>query len=98
MRFKLIHLAPEVLVNSKTVQGVLETKKFEKVRVNSRTDIILKPVNYFEFIAVIKRNRIKVIIKQVDDGEMFFWSLIPFWGMNKETMQRILHEGVPEED
>jgi hypothetical protein len=98
MRFKLIRLAPEVLINSKTVQGILETKKFEKVRVNSRTDIILKPVNYFEFIAVIKRNRVKVIIKQIDGGEMFFWSLIPFWGMNRETMQRILHEGVPEED
>ncbi|MFA6340911.1 MAG: hypothetical protein WCX27_01575 [Candidatus Paceibacterota bacterium] len=98
MRFKLIHLAPEVLKNSKTVQGILETKKFERTRVNSRTDTILKPVNYFEFIAVIKRNRIKVIVKQIDNGNFFFWSLIPFWGMNEDTMTRILHDGIPEED
>ncbi len=98
MRFKLIHLAPEVLKATHTLQGVLETKKFERVRVNSRTDQILKPVNYYEFIAVIKRNRVKVIVKQVDGGAKFFWSLIPFWGMNKNTMSRIFHGGLPEED
>lgn len=98
MRFKLIHLAPEVLKNSNTIQGILETKKFERIRVNSRTDNVLKLVTYYEFIAVIKRNRIKVILKQIESGNKFFWSIIPFWGMNTNTMTRILHDGVPEED
>lgn len=98
MRFKLIYLAPEVLKSSHTVQGILETKKLEKVRVNSRTDTLLKSVVYYEFIAVIKRNRIKVIVKQIDGGQKFFWSIIPFWGMNTETMTRLLHDGVPEEN
>ena len=98
MRFKLIGLAPEVLKLSHTVQGILESKRFERIRVNSRTDTILKPVNYYEFIAVIKRNRIKVIVKQIDGGSNFFWSIIPFWGMNTDTMTRLLHEGTPEED
>jgi hypothetical protein len=98
MRFKLINLAPEVLKLSHTVQGILETKKFERIRMKGRTDTVLKPVSYFEFIAVIKRNRIRIIIKQIDYGQKFFWSIIPFWGMNTETMNRILHSGVPEED
>ncbi len=98
MRFKLLHLAPQVLQLSYTVQGVLETKKFERIRVKNRTDTILKPVNYYEFVAVIKRNRVKVIIKQIDHGNKFFWSIIPFWGMNTETMTRLLHDGIPEED
>jgi hypothetical protein len=98
MRFKLLHLAPEVLQSSHTLQGILETNRFERVRVNSRTDTILKPVNYFEFIAVIKRNRIKVIIKQIDEGVKYFWSIIPFWGMDDTTLTRILHDGVLEED
>lgn len=98
MRFKLIPLAPEVLKSSHTVQGILETKKFERVRVSSRTDTILKPVVYYEFIAVLKRNRVKVIVKEIDGGNKFFWSLIPFWGMNQNTMTRILHDGTPEED
>lgn len=98
MRFKLLHLAPEILVLSHTIQGILETKKFERIRVSNRTDTLLKPVNYFEFLAVIKRNRIKVVLKQIDYGEKFFWSIIPFWGMDTNTMTRLLHDGVPEED
>ncbi|OHA14688.1 MAG: hypothetical protein A2909_03285 [Candidatus Tagabacteria bacterium RIFCSPLOWO2_01_FULL_39_11] len=98
MRFKLIYLAPEVLKISSSLQGVWETKKFEYVKIHSRTDAILKNVSYYEFIAVIKRNRVKIIVKQVEGGNKMFWSIIPFWGMNKDTMNRILHEGNPEED
>src|SRR3989344_5464397 len=72
MRFKLLYLAPEILRLSHTLQGVLETKKFERVRVHNRTDDILKPVNYYEFIAVIKRNRIRVIVKQIDGAQKIY--------------------------
>ena len=98
MRFKLLHLAPEILKSSHTLQGILETKKLERIRTNSRTDTVLKPVTYYEFIAVLKRNRVRIIIKQIENGQKFFWSIVPFWGMNIETMRRILHDGVPEED
>ncbi|MCC6323229.1 hypothetical protein IT400_00370 [Candidatus Nomurabacteria bacterium] len=98
MRFKLIHLAPEILELSHTIQGKLETKKFERVRSHNRTDTVLKIVTYYEFIALIKRDRVKIIVKQIDNGEKFFWSLIPFWGMNEDTKSRIFHDGLPEED
>jgi hypothetical protein len=98
MRLKLIHLAPEILKSSHTLQGILETKKFERVKTNNRWEHIQKNVTYFEFIAVIKRNRCKVVVKQIEGGKKFFWSIIPFWGMNEETKTRILHTGVPEED
>ncbi len=98
MRFKLLHLVPEILRSSHTLQGVLETKKFERIRIHSRTDTILKPVKYYEFIAVLKRNRVKVVVKQIDEGHKFFWSIIPFWGMKRATMERMFYEGFPEED
>lgn len=98
MRFKLLYLAPEILKSSHTLQGVFETKKFERIRIHSRTDTVLKPVSYYEFIAVLKRNRVRIIIKQIEAGQKFFWSIVPFWGMNTETMNRILHDGTPEED
>ncbi len=98
MRFKLIPLVPEILKRSHTLQGVLETRGFEKVRIHSRTEHVLKHVTYYEFIAVIKRERVKIIIKKIENGNKFFWSIIPFWRMNKKIKSRILHEGVPEED
>lgn len=98
MRFRLIGVASEVLKVSTTLQGIWETKKFESVKVNKRIDNILKHVTYYEFIAVMKRNRIKVIVKQIENGPKFFWSIIPFWGMDKETATRIFYQGNPEED
>jgi len=98
MRFYLIHLAPEVLKISNSVQGVWETKRFEYLKTNKKWENILKSVTYYEFVAVIKRNRVKIIVKQIDDGKKVFWSIIPFWRMSKETMTRILHDGNPEED
>jgi len=98
MRFKLIYLAPEVIKISSSLQGVWETKQFENIKVHNRTDNVLKNVIYFEFIAIIKRNRVKIIIKQIESGQKIFWSIIPFWKMNKDTMNRIFHEGNPEED
>ncbi|OGZ97731.1 MAG: hypothetical protein A3J10_00680 [Candidatus Sungbacteria bacterium RIFCSPLOWO2_02_FULL_54_10] len=80
MRFKVLFLVPEVLCLSHTVQGVWETKHFERVRIHSRTDIILKHVTYYEFIAVIRRVRIKIVIKQIEDGQRFFLEHYPFWG------------------
>lgn len=98
MRFKLLNLAPEVLTLSKTVQGIWHTKHFERVRIHSRTDTVLKDVSYYEFIAVLNQVRVKVVVKQIDGGQKFFWSIIPFWGINKETKNRKIHGGNPEED
>lgn len=98
MRFKLLHLAPEILKISHTLQGKLETKKFERIRSHGRTDTVLKLVTYYEFIALVKRDRVKIIVKQIDNGEKFFWSMIPFWKMDENTKSRIFHDGELEED
>lgn len=98
MRLNLLHLAPVVLRTSSTLQGIWDTKNFERVRVHGRTDIILKIVVYYEFVAVIEKIRVKVIVKQIENGQKFFWSIIPYWGIDKGTKKRKLHSGYPEED
>lgn len=98
MRFKLLHLAPEVLKLSRTVQGVLKTKHFERIRMHSRTDMKLVLVIYYEFVAVLGSSRVKVIVKEIDDGDPSFWSLIPFWGIETTTKKRRLYAGDPEND
>jgi len=65
---------------------------------HSRTDTVLKPVSYYEFIAVLENVRVKVIVKQVDGGEKFFWSIIPYWKIDSVNSRRLLHSGDPESD
>lgn len=97
-RLKLVQYAPEVLKLSRTVQGIWHTKRFEMQKTHSRWERILKDVSFYEFLAVIENVRLKVIIKQVAGGEKHFWSVIPFWKINKETSRRVLHSGDPEND
>ena len=98
MRFKLLHLAPLIITASNTLQGIWETKHFEDIRNRNRTDTLLTPVTYYEFIAIIGHTRVKVIIKQIESGQKFFWSLIPYWKIDSQTRKKKLHNGQPEHD
>ncbi len=97
-RLRLLFLAPEVLKKSHTLQGIWTTKCFEVQKVNNRWDHVMKEVVFYEFIAVLDNVRIKVIIKEVLGGKKYFWSVTPFWGIDKLAKKRILHSGNPKKD
>ena len=97
MRLKSLRLIPEILTNSKTLQGVCHTNILEKKKINSRWENRLCEVSYYEFIAVIEKKRIKIIVKQIEGGEKHFWTIIPYWKMDNFN-RRVLHEGDPEND
>jgi len=90
-RLKLIHYAPEVLRLSRTVQGIWSVKRFEEQKTNNRWEHIMKEVIHYEFIAVLDSVRVKVIVKEISGGEKYFLSIIPCWGIDKNTSKRILH-------
>jgi len=101
-RLRHIRLAPQIIRNSKTLQGVWKTQNFERIKRKEGWEKVLKHITYYEFIAVMESHdsqvRVKVIVKQVDGGEKHFLSIIPFWGINKTTGKRLLHSGNPEND
>jgi hypothetical protein len=91
-------LAPDVIKLSRTIQGISNTKNMESWRNNNRTEMIMKPVAYYEFVAILNDIRVRVIVKQVDGGPKYFWSIIPFWKVNKNNNQRKMFNGNPEVD
>ena len=100
-RLKLLHLAPQILEKSYTLQGIWRTKQFEEQKTNKTNNKwkhIMKDVVFYEFIAVLDNIRLKVIVKEVVGGEKHFWSIIPYWGINKATGKRILHGSKVEYD
>jgi hypothetical protein len=98
MRLKLLHYAPEILRKSHTLQGINQTSTFERQKKHGRWEGALKPVTYYEFIAVMDRVRTKVIVKRVEGEESYFYSIIPFWRVSAITKKRLLHDGNSEED
>ena len=92
-RFKYMHLAPQILASSHTLQGIRTIEQSDEI------------VVYYEFIAVLEDKRIRIIVKQNGDGEKIFWSIIPFWKMDKkqhndyfilENLKRIKAKHPPE--
>ena len=97
IRFKIFKYVKNILENSKTIQGISEEKIFEEINSNHRTYRELVTANFYEFIAVIDNTRIRVILKEVNGSDKYFWSVIPFWGKGKNN-KRKLHYGRPNFD
>lgn len=101
-RLRHIRFAPEIIKLSKTLQGHLCINKIERIRRNTKWEKVMRKVTYYEFISVMESNgsriRFKVLVKQVEGTEKHFLSIIPFWGTNKTTGERVIHSGNPESD
>ena len=77
-RLKIFKFAPTILGNSYTLQGKTRTKSFEYLKINSRWEYILKDVIYYDFIAILEEFPIRVTVKQVENLNKYFWSIIPY--------------------
>ncbi|HLD38236.1 MAG: hypothetical protein A3G45_02910 [Candidatus Staskawiczbacteria bacterium RIFCSPLOWO2_12_FULL_37_15] len=94
-RLKLLHLAPQILRKSHTLQGIWQTRQFENNNTNGQWKYLMKDIIFYEFIAVLENIRVKVIVKEVLGGEKHFWSIIPYWSIDKASSKRILCSGNP---
>jgi len=78
-KFKLINKARQIIEIATTFQeydeGLLEMQR-KKYKKRVLETIVVK---YWGLVAVIDDYRIKVIIRQMGNGEKHFWSVIPAW-------------------
>jgi hypothetical protein len=79
MRFRLLPIALQILGDSHTLQNRVLSRRFEDRYVNSRKESALLTVIYYEFMAIIQEKRVKVVIKQVENSEKIFLSVIPMF-------------------
>ena len=91
MRLKLLHLAPQVLKLSRTVQGMSQEREFVHKKVHSRWDNVLVDIYYWEFVAIIEEVRIRVVVRQVSGGKKHFWSIIPFWQNDNNRNRKMIY-------
>lgn len=96
VRLKLLRLAPEILKSSHTLQEYFETNRLERKKINARWEKAMVRVRYYGFVAIINGSRMKIIVKEVEGGQKFFWSIIPFWKnkrLDNGKNEKILHNG-----
>lgn len=98
IRFRILNLAPEIIARSHTLQEFNEMNSFERVKINSRWEKRMKKVKYYAFIAIVGELRAKVIVKEVEGGVKFFYSIHPFWKKDHRNGKKLMYSGDLEED
>lgn len=96
LRLKFLHLAPEVIKKSHTLQEIRESNNFERQKINSRWERRMMIVRYYAFVAILDNIRLKIIVKEINGGKKFFWSIYPHWRQKRSDdgkNKKILHEG-----
>lgn len=97
LKFSLLPLAIEIIKKSGTLQeyrtGLTTIGKIGKDGL-----ALAKATEYWGFIAIVgesKRIKIKVILRKIGDGNITFWSVMPFSKL--KGGQRLYTEGIEEE-
>lgn len=79
LKFNLFSKAIEIIAISTTHQEYDEGMKNIKKKKHKRIIFESATVKYWGLVAIIRSTRVKVIIRQVGNGQKHFWSVIPAW-------------------
>lgn len=79
-RFRLLESAYQVLRRTSTHQEYEERLEEIIVKMKKQKTKVSKTARYWGFIAITRRNdRIKIVVRQIGDGKLHFWSVYPWW-------------------
>ena len=77
MRIDLLPTVLKIIGASHTLQNRSLRRRFEYRYVNSRKESALTDVTYYEFVAIMDERRVRVVVKQIENFEKIFLSVIP---------------------
>lgn len=100
-RLRLLPLVPEIIKKSHTLQEFDERKLFVRQKINSLWGQRMKTVRYYVFVAIVKNLRLKVVVKEIEGGAKFFYSLYPSWRVVDDgngNQRKVFYTGNLEED
>lgn len=95
-RLRLFPLAVKIISKSHTLQEYDKRKILIRQNINSGWQKRTKITRYYVFVAIIKDVRLKVIIKEIDGGVKFFYSLYPSWKVVKNyngNQKKVFYSG-----
>jgi len=80
-RLRLIPVAKEIIALSNTLQEFEERAMYTRGKEKSGWVKLYKMNNYYVFMALSKNKdaRFKVVVKELEGGEAYFYSIYPSW-------------------
>ncbi|MDP2629838.1 MAG: hypothetical protein Q8P56_00345 [Candidatus Uhrbacteria bacterium] len=102
-RLRLIPVAERIIRKTQTLQEYDERNLMVRQKTSSKWQQVMKRVRYYIFIAIDldKNVRVKVIVKEIEGGAKFFYSVYMSWWETKQAdgqTKKAFHTGDPERD
>ena len=99
-KFKLLPRAKNLIGLTTTYQEYDESLTTIRKKRFKRTIEEATTVKYWGFVAIMQNFRIKVIVRQISNGQKHFWSAIPAWITNHYRNIKLISQakGNLEED
>lgn len=83
-RFQILKYVKPVLEGMRYYQEYRENLENVRIKKHGIPRCVMKIARYWAFVAVINdKIRIKIILKKIGDGQIIFWSVLPFWKTRK---------------
>ena len=97
LKFKLLPLALEVIRKAGTVQEYRDCF-IEVGKKSSRGETSMKRAQFWGFDALVGNDKIKIrtVIRQVGDGHITFWSVMPLVKLKKGSNRKLFTEGIED--
>lgn len=99
LKFSLLPLAIKIIKKSGTIQEYRKT--LGPVGKKSKRDgsVLMKEIQYWGLVAIVGESKIKVraVLRQVGDGNVIFWSVMPYSKLKRDQNQRLYTEGIEDE-
>jgi len=83
------------------MQEYCEARLFVRTKTKGAWAKTLKNIRYYVFVAIIGELRLKVIVKQIEEGQKNFHSIYPSWQIHKDQQGNPIKKfyyGNPEVD
>ncbi|MFH1292029.1 MAG: hypothetical protein ABIH87_02435 [bacterium] len=102
-RLRLLPKVVDIIKISHTLQEYDERNMMVKQKINSRWEKRPKLIKYYVFILIIISAgiRFKIVVKEIDGGLPFFWSIYPSWRQEIDGnggKKKIFYTGDLEDD
>jgi hypothetical protein len=98
LKFNLLPLALEIIRKAGTVQEY-RTLLIPIGKKSSRGEVTMKQAQFWGFNAIIGKDQIKIrtIIRQVGDGHITFWSVMPLVKLKKGVPRKLFTDGIEDD-
>jgi hypothetical protein len=102
-RLRILSKVIEIIKIAYTLQEFDERKFFVRQKINSRWEKRFKIIKYYVFVVLLKEHnlRLKIVVKEIEGSQPFFWSVYPCWKIAKDTngdKKKVFYSGNLEED